>query len=574
MGSYLTFTFHRSKRRFMRQGKTAQTWFTNYLHRHIYGAWAKLGLMRWQFAAWILLAGISVFGVWQGFSRLDNLWLTEQPVQGGVYREGIVGRVRQVNPLYVENSATADVVDVVFSKLVRTTNGTDLTSDLATSWSVTPDRRTYTLKLRPEARWHDGVKVTANDVAFTFSAIQNPDTRSNLASSWDKVVVTALDESTVEFKLPASYSGFWAALAQVGILPEHRLGAIPATQYRLDEFNQRPIGSGPYILDNLSVDSDTIQLRRYPEYFLGSPRLDEVKFVQVDDTDALIDAYAKRRIDGLSQIEPAKLETIKGYSNLEVEAYRLPNYVGVFYNTAQPELADKGVRAALSQAVDRKAILSEVVNDQGNVWQYPIPAGYSGFNPQARKIGFDATAAQAALTGKLTRPLRLVTVNADPYPEIARRIQESYRAVGVSLEVTAVDAFSLQQNYIRPRQYDILLYGQDIGAESDVFAFWHSSQATDPGLNVSQYKSKEADAALEQARFGRDPNFRDAKYKEFVRIWSEDVPALLLYSPAYLYAHTVALDGVTEGNLVTPTDRLRDIHLWSLERELVPIKQN
>ncbi len=177
------------------------------------------------------------------------------------------------------------------------------------------------------------------------------------------------------------------------------------------------------------------------------------------------------------------------------------------------------------------------------------------------------------LSGKITAPLRLVTANSGTYPELAQKLAEAWKTAGVPVEVISVDTFTLQQSYIRPRQYDILLYGQDIGADSDVFSFWHSSQAVDPGLNVSQYANRDADAALEQARFGKDPAFRDAKYREFVRIWAEDAPALLLYSPTYLYAHTAALTGVTQEKLVTPSDRFRAVENWAVKSDLAPIKQ-
>lgn len=573
MSSYLTFRIRRVRRQLSRQAKVLQVWFGRYVDRHIYGAWRKLGLMRWQFAAWVLIILISILGVYQGFMGLQRHWLVRQSVSGGIYREGLIGRVRLVNPLYIENSATADIAELVFSKLIRTRDGVYVEGDLANNWEVSTDRRTYTLKLRDDAHWHDGVLVSADDVVYTIETIQNPDARSSLATNWEKIQVAALDSRTVQFKLPASYSGFWAALAQVGILPKHALEQVPISQLRLASFNQQPIGSGPFILDNLNINSDTISLRRYNEYYRGAAKLDKMEFLQVDDAEALIDAYAKRRIDGLAQVDPGQLDSVKAFGSLVIQRYRMPSYVGVFYNTKQSALTDRAIRLALSQAIDRKRLVQDVIKNEGNVTHYPIPAGYPGFNPGALRVSYDFVAAQAALADKFAKPLRLVTANSGVYPELARKLVEQWQAVGVSVEVIEVDTLTLQQNYIRPRQYDILLYGQSIGADSDVFSFWHSSQATDPGLNVSQYSNKEADTALEQARFGKDPAFRDAKYKSFVEIWANDVPALLLYSPTYLYAHTAALTGVKTEKLVTPSDRFYNVNNWAIKSRLMPIKQ-
>lgn len=568
MSSYLSFRVHRARRRFNRQNKLFRVWFGNYIDRHIYGAWRKLGLMRWQFAAWVLIAAISVVGLYQGFVGLNDMWLVRSPSHGGIYREGLVGRVRLVNPLYIENSATADVVELVFSKLVRTRDGVYIEGDLASSWETSADKRTYTIKLREDVHWHDGMPVTAEDVAFTIATIQNPDTRSALATNWDKIQVSTPDSHTVQFVLPASYSGFWAALAQVGILPKHTLSQIPPSQLRLAEFNQKPIGSGPFILDNLDITSETISLRRYNEYYKGEPLLDGIKFLQVDDAAALVDAYAKRRIDGLSQVDSGQLAQVEEFSDLQIRRYRMPSYIGAFYNLKQPILADKQTRIALDQAIDRSKLLADVAHNEGNVAHYPLPAGYSGFNQSARRIPYDPEAAKTILNGRITTPLRLVTANSGAYPALAQALVEQWKQVGVPVEIITVDSFTLQQSYIRPRQYDILLYGQDIGADSDVFAFWHSSQAADPGLNVSQYANKDADAALEQARFGKDPTFRNNKYREFVQIWAEDAPALLLYSPTYLYAHTAVLSGVTDDRLVAASDRFRNVEMWSVESQL------
>ncbi len=575
MASYLSFRWNHARRQAAAGAKSGRVWLANYVNRHVYGAWRKLGLMRWQFAAWMLIVLISVVGMQRGFTRLNQQWLIAKPASGGVYHEGIIGRVRLVNPLYIENSATSDVAELVYSKLIRTSDGQSIQPDLATDWTVSADKKTYTLKLRDTAYWHDGVKLSAQDVAFTFKLIQNPDTRSTLAGNWDKVVITAPDDRTVVFTLPTSYSGFWAQLAQVGILPQHALQDVQPNLLRLDEFNQRPIGSGPFILDNLDVNSDKITLRRYNEYYGGAPKLDEVQLIQYDASPDLLDAYAKRRLDGMARVEPSEIEQVKSFEGLKLERYRLPAYVGVYFNMSQPQLAaDKNIRIALAEAIDRKALVHDVLKDEANVAQYPIPAGYLGFNPAARRVQYDPTAAKSVLDGKFAKPLRLVTSNSGEYPEVAKRVSEAWRAAGVPVEVVSVDSYSLQQNYIRPREYDVLLYGQDIGADSDMYGFWHSSQAADPGLNISVYKSSTADQLLEQARIGRDANFRATKYAEFVKVWSEDVPAVLLYSPTYLYAHTVELTGLSAKGLVTPSDRFRNIQDWAVHETVVPKKQS
>jgi peptide/nickel transport system substrate-binding protein len=568
--SYFKFRITRANHRLQKWLKTAELWSQNYIRRHIYGAWKKLGVMRGEFAAWMLIIIISITGLLQGFAGLDSMWLTDKATYGGTYREGLVGHVRLVNPLYIDNTATADVADLVFSKLIRQVGPEEFSGDLAEKWDVSTDKRTYTFHLRDGVKWHDGVAFDAADVDFTLHLIQNPDTRSTAAGNWDGVTVNAVNAQTVQFILPASYNGFLSTLARVGIVPEHVLSDRQPKQLRIDQFNQRPIGTGPFILNYLDINSNTIHVERNNDYFGGRAYLDAIQFTQFDDSKSLADAYAKRELDGLSQVDPAEADSLQKSGMLQINRFRLPSYVGAFYNTARPPLADPAVRRSLDQAIDRNMIVKDMLHGEGNVAHYPIPAQYPGFSNQALRISFDAPAAKQALNGKIGDTLRLVTVNTGVYPALAKRLVQQWGEAGVKVEVLAVDSYSLQQNYIRPREYDILLYGQDLGGDSDMFSFWHSSQAADPGLNLSAYKNATSDQLIEQARFGKDPAFRDAKYRDFLATWAQDAPALLIYSPYYLYAHTTALTGMSAEHLIGSTGRFLDVNKWAIKSERVP----
>lgn len=572
--NYFVFRLHQARRALGRWFRTARLWFHNYIQRHIYGAWRKLGQMRWQFAAWILVAFISIFGLYKTWNHLDVAWQKTIPTSGGTYREGIVGRVHLVNPLYEDNTATSDVTALVFSRLIRVKANEVVESDLATSWEASSDKRTYTIGLRPGVKWQDGVPLTAKDVVFTFKTIQNPDSRSLLAASWDKVVINQVDDAHVQFVLPASYSGFLNALGRVSILPEHVLGGVQANMLRLDEYNQQPIGSGPFMMEPLDPRATVIRLKRNPEYYGQSAYLDAIELRQFDDARGMLDSYAKREIDGMAGVLPEQVNSLEHYPQLDLSHSRLPVMVGMYFNTKRTGLGNVEVRRALTKAVDREAIFRDVLHDQGSIINYPILPGYGGFNAQATKPSYNGEAAKSALEGVFKDRLKLVTVNSGNYPVLAARIAKNFQDAGVAVDVVTVDSFSLQQNYIRPREYDILLYGQDMGGESDVYSFWHSSQSTDPGLNLSAYSNPKADQLIEQARLGKDPAFRNKKYAEFVSLWAEDAPALLLYSPDYLYAHTVRLTGVDVGYLTSPSDRFYHAERWALKTKQVAKKGN
>ncbi len=566
MWSYLKFRWHRQGRRLRKQIWVGRRWLSNYLDRHVYGAWQKLGPLRWMFVSWLVIVTISIWGVLSGISNLDSFFITTRPERGGVYTEGLLGEVRILNPILPENTATSDVNRLIFNGLTRIGTDRKIEPDLAERWEVSADQKSYTFYLRKGVTWHDGQPFTAKDVAFTVAAIQNPDSKSPLAYNWQGIKYEILNERTIKFTLPNSYTAFLSATT-VGILPSHLLDSIQLSALRINPFSQRPIGTGPYVLDDFGTGKGLITLRAYSDYFRGRPRIDEVHFALYATPAALLDGYARKQIMGVSQLNATQLVSAQKNEALKIHEYSLPAYVGLFYNTKNPYLADQVVRQGIAQAVDRDSLIAGSLSSRAVPVYYPILPGQPGFNPKANRYPHDLPAAQRILQSKkLTKPLQLVTLKSPEYSAVARQIGQQLELAGLPVQVKEVDIVSLQQNHIRPRNYDLLLYGQNAGVDSDVYSFWHSSQIADPGLNVSNYKNPEADKLLEAARLGRDPSVRAAKYASFVEVWAKDVPAVLLYSPLYLYGQDVRIEGVVNGKIAEPSDRLNGIETWFMKR--------
>lgn len=166
--------------------------------------------------------------------------------------------------------------------------------------------------------------------------------------------------------------------------------------------------------------------------------------------------------------------------------------------------------------------------------------------------------------------LTLVTAQTDDYLAVADGLSRQFKAIGVALDIQAVDVTTLQRSYITPRNYDLLLYGLNAGADLDPYPYWHSSQAKAPGLNVSQYSSAAADKALVSARATTDTKVRQVRLKSFLDAWSADDPAVMLYTPNYLYVTEDNVQGVVDGALITAADRFYNVHNWTVRSRLVP----
>ena len=567
MGSYTSFTLNRKWRRFRRSARTWRIWFANYFNRHVFGAWQKLGKMRWTFAAWIFIVLVSIWGLAGQIQTLGADVQANKPTQGETYSEALQGEVKSVNPLFPDNAATEDVASLVFSGLTKVNGKREIVADMSERWEVSADRKNYTFYLRDNLKWQDGIKLTTKDVAFTIDLLQNPDTRSPLSSNWNGVKYEVIDDRQIKFILPSSYGNFLTNTT-IGILPKHRLeGAKPAT-LRSHEFNQRPIGSGPYRLELLEVDNAVIELVANEEYYVHRPYIDEINFQLSSDASTSIDALIRRQVEGVAQVQASDVRTVEKIEGVNVYRIGLPAYVGAFFNMRSTALANPELRKALAYSVDRESIIRDNLSGEATKAFYPIPAGFVGFNPNAARYDYDQNKAKAIVdaTVKEKPRLRLVTLDNSVYEKIAEQLATSWRQLGVEVEVITADSLELQQNYIRSRNYDVLLYGQNLGLDSDVYSFWHSSQVNDPGLNISAYKNTDADKLLEAGRLAKDQNYKATRYAGFVDIWAKDVPAVIIYSPYYNYAQSEVVSGFNAVKVAVPSDRFYNVYDWYIKK--------
>ncbi|MBI2798185.1 hypothetical protein HYX70_02660 [Candidatus Saccharibacteria bacterium] len=562
MWKYLRFKLRRKSRRMYYHLHLWRIWLLNYFSRHIYGGWQKLGSMRSVMVAWLGLVLICYWGLLVGIQNLDARYVATVPAYGGNYSEGLTGELRSMNPIFADNSASKDISALIFSGLTKIDPSGGYAGDLANNWDVSPDKKSYTFYLRSNAKWQDGRPVTAEDIAFTVSVIQNPDTRSPYSADWKGVQAEVLNSSTVRFNLPASYSEFLYTTT-VGILPKHILANVKPSLLKLHEFNQRPIGSGPYRYVGGSANSGVVRLQAFSEFYMGRPYIPTMQMYIYPTERDQITAYERKEIMGISQIEPPDYQTLSKIENLKLYQLKQPAYVAVFFNLKNSKLT-KPLRQALAYATNRDTIVSGVLYSQGVRSQLPLPAGFSGFTADTTRYDYSQDLARSSLATAKAQDttLNLVTLKGSVYQQVAESLKKQWQAIGVNLNINAVDATSLQQDYVRPRNYDLLLYGQNLGAGSDEYSFWHSSQVDDPGLNLSSYKNSNVDRDLEAGRIAKDPAYKASKYTDFLKLWSQDEPAIILYNPYYDYAQSVVLKGFNTTRIIEPQNRFNNVYKW------------
>lgn len=510
------------------------------------------------------------------------------PIAGGDYTEGIVGQPLYVNPvLAAGNDADADLCALIYSGLFKYDADGKIVPDLAESYEVSNDKLTYTMHLKKDIKWHDGEPFSAADVLFTIQVIQDPAFKSPLRQSWQGVGVEMVDDNTVRFLLQTPYAFFLNNLS-VGILPKHIWETLAPGNYPLAEYNLRPVGTGPYKFINFEKDSEgnilSYQLRADENYYSGRPYITNFNLSFYYDEDSMTEAYNNKQIFGMSYVSPSKVPNIKSRRSSDVHAINIPRYFAVFFNQQKSKvLADSEVRKALSMAIDRQAIIKEVLSGEGKEIYSPIPPGTFGFTDDVKKFSFDVEKANKTLDddgwkkgsdgfrAKNGQALEFKMETTD-WPDLmqtADMLKQEWATVGAKVDYESLPVADIQQNFIRPREYEALLFGQMLGVDPDPFAFWHSSQTHDPGMNLALYNNPDVDKLLEKIRQEMDPASRLDYYKKFQQDVASDAPAAFLYSPNYLYVTSKKVQGVDINAVTTPDRRFSNVAKWFVKTKRV-----
>lgn len=551
-------------------------------HRFIISRWTNLRDVRRHALGWLLLAGLLVIATGLQLYWVQNAHSSTVPTEGGTYAEGVIGRLDTLNPIYASTQSERSSSYLVFSSLLRYDEKNNLESDLAERYSMSADGKTYTVSLRRDASWHDSKPVTAADVEFTLNLIKNPQARSYLYRTWQDVQVKALSRHEVQFTLPSAYAPFPHALT-FGILPKHVLEKVSPARLREHPFNREPLGSGPFVFKSIQIinpDADRVvfQAERNEKYYRGNVKLQRFQIHTYQNHDDLRQGFLSREINAANEVTSTDIKTIKDQIPTTIVADApLFNGVYAFFQTERPALTDAAVRRAVVKATDRTLLRKQVANYASPLEGPLVPEQVGGINDM-KQAAYDTKAAAAELDAagwvkqgnkrvKDGQELQLSVVapQTGDFPEILEVLAKQWRKIGVNVKTQIVQTDTFEQNILTPRAYDVLLYELALGADPDVFAYWHSSQASVRGFNLSNYKSGVIDDALLSARGRSETGLRTAKYRGFFEQWLEDAPAVALYRPHLRYVTTDNTHSIERTDPVIDTlNRYHTVDSWTV----------
>lgn len=564
---------------------------------------------------WALRVSILVLvaaTAWLG-ARYYGKFVKIEPARGGEYSEGLIGQPKYINPLYSSlNDVDNDLVHLVYSSLFKRDAQGNLTKDIVESYEESSDHKSYTFKLRPDVTWHDGNALTAEDVVFTFNAIKSEEYKSSLRQSFAGVEIEEIDNLSFRFKLSESYAAFLELLT-FGIMPQSAWSQVVPANASLADLNIHPVGSGPYKVKSLIKDKAgavrSYSLSANDEYYGGAPKIETLTFKFYGNAQEAVSALNQGEIEGIGYLPGNSKNEIKGLQQYNFFQLKMPHITSLFLNPkGNSALADKNVRQALALSIDRQSIINDSLSGSGQAIDGPILPGNFAYDKDLKKYEFAPDLAAAQLdqagwkTSEITKEMidkaqedlqgsdeslkdkaqvlidqgegrwrqkdgvylfiSLTTVDREENDSVAAKIKDYWQSIGVRTEINQLLSSQIQSEVIKPRDFEALLYGQVVGNDPDPYPFWHSSQASSPGLNITNYSNKEVDQLLEDARITTEINVRVEKYKRFQEIISEDEPVIFLYSRLYTYVQSKKVNGFKIDTILMPYDRFDNIIDW------------
>ena len=549
-----------------------------------------MGKLRWQLiialGGLVLIAGLLLTQV----PGPDQV--APEPVRGGTYAEAIVGSPVRLNPVLDEyNQVDRDIDRLLYSGLVRFDAQGAPQPDLAENWAISADGMSYTVSLRPDARWHDGIPVSSDDVIYTYSKLQDADYPGppDLHAMWEQIDLTRIDDRTVQFKLPEPFAPFLDYLS-LGLLPDHLLRGVSSSGLVDHPINLQPIGTGPFRFVGFEVEDGAIRrvsLAAFEDYYGQPPYLERVDLHFFASQSEALQAYEAGDVQGVAAPTADTLRTLLADPETNIYSARLPSTGVVFLNTRHPEktfLADKRVRQALLLAVNRQSIIDRAFGGQAVVATGPVLPGTWAFSQSLAALPFDPERAASLLdaagwetpVGAAQGSTEYVRSSEDlplaftlVYPDdaahqvVALALQDYWRRLGIVVTLTAAPASSILTEYLEPRAVEAALIDLDLSRypDPDPYPFWHDSQA-EGGQNYSGFNDRNTSIWLEQARTTPDLRTRAELYRSFQYRFQDQMPSLFLYHPVYTTAVSALMQGVTLGPMVDPSDRFGGIERW------------
>jgi len=457
-----------------------------------------------------------------------------------------LGDASHLNPVLATDSASNEIVGLVFNGLVKYDKNLHIAGDLAESFETLRGGREIIFRLRPGLRWQDGLPVTSDDVRFTFEKLTDPSVRTPFSADYARVDrLETPDPLTIRVFYKEPFAPALESWTR-GIIPRHVYGT---GDFNGHPANRRPIGTGPYIFVEWKSDEKII-LKANPDYWEGKPHISRYIFRVIPDAAVQFLELRNESVDTVS-LTPDQYKAYDVFFR-SYNKFRYPSfsYTYLGFNLNRPLFKDRRVREAIACALNKQEIIDGVLLGMGAPATGPFPPQSWAYDPGVKDFAYDPERAKALLAEagwtaskgdgvlyKDGRPFAftVVTNQGNKLREMTAVILQSHlAAIGIKMNIRIIEWSSFLHNFIDPGNFDATILGWSTGIDPDQYVIWHSSQRGPGKYNFVGYANPEADRLLEEGRREFDPARRRDIYRRLHRILHDDLPYLFLYYPESL----------------------------------------
>ena len=442
----------------------------------------------------------------------------------------------RLNPILATDSSSSEIAEFLFNGLVKYDKDLkNIVGDLAEDFYFEDDT-TVVFKLRKNVFWHDGEPMRAKDVVFTYETIISDKISSPYSANFRFVKsVKAIDPFTVEVKYTQAY---FKALEiwMMGILPYHLLK--DEENLMSASFNTAPIGTGPYVLEQLE-HSKNIILRANEFYFIHKPKIERISFHVIADPMIHFLMLKSGSLD-LGSIEAMAYERnldTEFFKNFSIYEDISHSYDYLGFNLKNKKFQDPRVRQALSLAIDREELVEILFFEHAQVCKGPFLPRTPSFNKEVKAPTQDLQKAkellsQAGYNENNKLHFEIATSNASTIrPYAAEILQYQLQKIGVEVELRVMEWQAFLNMVVFPHEFDTILLGWRLAATPDPFLTWHSTNDKKGGFNFIGFESKKVDTLIDRTVLMTDKDKISVANREIFASIVEQNPYLFLYIP-------------------------------------------
>jgi len=509
-----------------------------------------------------------------GAAALSNLAATPAEAAAGQLVIGVTQEAVNFNPLlYVNTGVETSVEFIVFDALWKFDPSGKLLANLAAeiptaeNGGISADGLTWTIKLRPGVKWHDGKPFTSADVVFTLDVIRDPKVVVRSRNGHEHVEsYEAVDDHTVRIKLKDSFAPYVVSWQKTSIIPKHILSGI---DINTAPFNVQPIGTGPFKFKS-RVAGSHIEFEPNPDYHGGAPKLTSLVQKYVPDQQTLYAQFQTGEVDiyELQGIPPLLYAKAKTLPNCKVEPSASPFVEFIYFNCGKPQFQDKRVRKAIYMAIDKKGWIDAVYYGVPIPCSSYLPPNHWAYNNKLVDPGFDPAKAAALLDEagwkvgddgvRAKDGVRLAFTMSTTAGNKAREqaqqlVQQNLKKVNVEMTIKNMPASVVWGDYTVKSEFDTLMVGWDALLYPDPDYGDRIISKSIPakggsGSNYVQYENPEIDELCAKGVTTVKQEDRKAIYDRIQEILLDDLP----FAPIFAYQTIVGVKDRVGGYVLNP----------------------